>query len=179
MEEKQSPSKRSRLSKTLNTFSNAPFSFPSGETNINSWQSLGNHSFQEQALSIQAIKINILIKDKENSHNKKNDEKKVNIHTINLNIDNSVCFSSVVKQSIDEFNHLFEENHEEYRLSLNTNCYKLKPSKKNGKPNNDYPCIDRDTAINETGVVNFSLIYDEVDLIRIKKSESCCKCIII
>ena len=127
----------------------------------------------------QLIKISILIKNNSEikmSKNQKTEKPVEKIHYVMLTIDSSFYSSNIVKSSLDLFNNIFEEGKDDYRLSLNYENYKLKPSKKNGKPNMDYPCIDKESTIKDTGIVNFSIIYKEEDLIKIQKKTQCCKC---
>jgi hypothetical protein len=174
----ESPSKVSRLCKKL-TFSIVPISDFSGETTANSIDYAKSSLDNDTYIVKKTIKISILVlPDEKNNATGNNIKSQDIIHSVMLNIDDSLNAQNVIKLSIDQLNDLFEEKKEEYRLSLSYGNYKLKPSKRNGKPNNDYPAIDKDSSVKDTGIINFSLMYIDGDLLTVQKKECCSKCFI-
>ncbi len=93
-----------------------------------------------------------------------------------LDLDSQIMPLSLIKISIDEFNNLFEREGENIRFSLNYKNYKLKPSKKNGRPKLYYPMIDLETCIKELQMENLSLVYKKEDFIVIKRVK-CGSCV--
>lgn len=185
----ESPSKTSRIIKSTSfkinpitaTTATMPISNFSGETIATFTASASSISNPEFLSLIQTRNIKVSIEVPEFEDSKKSETKC--IYSIMQTIDSSFYSMNIIKQSIDNFNKLFESKDGDspipYRLALNYNNYKLRPSKKNGKPNNDYPCMDSQSPILNTGMVNFSLIYIDEDLIRVQpKLEKCCKCCI-
>lgn len=180
----ESPSKVSKLcNKFFNTTTSSSCNF-SGETSATFSDLLvGSSDYQEDItplISTLNIKVSLYIKDviADNQKKTKNSDEPT-IHSILLTVDNSIYGSDVIKNSIEQFNQLLKDEKLSYRLSELSKKYKLKPSKKNGKPNSDYPAVDPESIIKETGIVNFSLLYIEEDLLYVKPSSQCCnKCLI-
>ncbi len=100
------------------------------------------------------------------------------IKAIRLYIDGAIFPLEVIKTSIDEFNSKLETEKEMQRFSLNYQNYKLKPSKKDGRPKSDYPAIDFETCIKDIQIENFALIYKEKELLTIKKKLKCEGCLL-
>ena len=123
-----------------------------------------------------SVSIVINITEDTKNKNKKSCDQTPKIFTIRMNVNNFMYKDSIIKTSIDAFNDYFEAKKEDYRLILTSNNYNLRPSKKNGKPNTDYPCIDKDSSIIDTGIFKLAFIYKEQDLIRIQKKKNCQKC---
>lgn len=128
------------------------------------------------------IKVSVVLQSNGPSakNGKKDEQENSTIKSIMMSIDSSIYPQNVLKHSIDEFNKIFEAEKLRFLFSPNSTQYKLKPSKKDGKPKNDYPAIDFETPLKDTGILNFSLIYNSKDLIEIKekKKECCNNCII-
>ena len=168
----ESPSKKSRISKNLDLKFERMTSF-SNETSATDERisPLSSNDF-ETLVSTKNIKVSILIA-KEPGKDKKISEE---LYSIDLTISSWMFNRCIIKQCLDSFNDLFEIKNELFRLSLDHKNYKLRPSKKSGKPNFDYPCIDLDSSLKDTGLVSFSLMYLEDDLIIMKKKTKCTGC---
>jgi hypothetical protein len=123
----------------------------------------------------QIITVNIIL----NSENEKSFLK-----TIKINVTDSDSVEKVIKLSINSFNHLFERERLNFRFKEKANLFNLKPSKKNGQPK-DLPgiffinlVIDFGIKLLDTKIDNFSLIYNPIALINLKKCKLCNECVI-
>jgi len=119
-------------------------------------------------LSYTTIKISLMIKK----------DKQMEMFSIPFKIDDKIMPKTIIIQAVDKFNKVFEIEKSKLRLSLNFANYKLKPSKKDGKPKMDWPFIDEDTPLGETRIYNFSLIFKPEDLQTVNSSFNCKKCVI-
>ncbi len=100
--------------------------------------------------------------------------------------------------AVEKFNEDFKEaEHDEGSMNLpprltdqliqlarNFKNYELRPSKKNGKPKIDLPCISPEVKVIETFITQFSLVFREEDILKIKskskkeKGSHCRRCLI-
>lgn len=83
---------------------------------------------KEEILNLD-IRINALIKMK----------KEEILKTIVVKITNKITIRDLLKESVDMFNNLFYKENVPYEFKNELKLYSLKPSKKNGKPQNDFP----------------------------------------
>jgi hypothetical protein len=60
------------------------------------------------------------------------------------------------------------------RLSFKYSNYNFKPAKKTGKPRLDFPKIEKDIKVFDTGIEHFALLYSQNDLINVNKTFRCC-----
>ncbi len=59
---------------------------------------------------------------------------------ISIKVTNKIRMSDLMKEAIKLFNVLFNNMGVPYELAMNINLYKMRASKKSGKPNCDMPC---------------------------------------
>ena len=61
------------------------------------------------------------------------------IKSLTLQVTEKTTVSDLVKMSVDIFNETFERENSLLRMKTDYKIYKVKPSKKSGKPDNDLP----------------------------------------
>ena len=96
------------------------------------------------------------------------------IHTIILNIDSNEKIINIIKKTIEEFNNKEFETvikKKEFIIQLNDdlNKYKLKKSKKNKKPKNDYPPFNNECILKDVDCKRFNLLFENNQVILNKK----------
>ena len=96
------------------------------------------------------------------------------IHTIILNIDSNEKIINIIKKTIEEFNNKEFETvikKKEFIIQLNDdlNKYKLKKSKKNKKPKNDYPPFNNECILKDIDCKRFNLLFENNQVILNKK----------
>ena len=96
------------------------------------------------------------------------------IHTIILNIDSNEKIINIIKKTIEEFNNKEFETvikKKEFIIQLNDdlNKYKLKKSKKNKKPKNDYPPFNNECLLKDIDCKRFNLLFENNVVILNKK----------
>jgi len=107
------------------------------------------------------------------------------IHTIILNIDSNEKIINIIKKTIEEFNNKEFETvikKKEFIIQLNDdlNKYKLKKSKKNKKPKNDYPPFNNECLLKDIDCKRFNLLFENSEVIlnkKINKDKSDTSCI--
>lgn len=68
-----------------------------------------------------------------------------------------VTIDDVITIAISEFNILLQDRNSEHRINPNHNIWNLYMSKKNGKPKQDLPALDRDNLLSDTQEDMFTL----------------------
>jgi hypothetical protein len=106
-------------------------------------------------------------------------DKKEEIITLSFNLSKSLKIKELIIQVINELNILLSNKSSRLRFNYDYSNYQLKPSKKNKRPNIDFPSLDKEMNVLETGIFKLSLIYSKSDLITIKNRTRCINCSIL
>jgi hypothetical protein len=101
------------------------------------------------------------------------------IYTVSICITKSLNINDLIIKSIDEFNHLFQMKGIAVQLVLKYKDYNFKPAKKTGRSKMDYPIIEKDINVFDTGIEHFSLICAKTDVIKINNKFRCLECPIL
>ncbi len=101
------------------------------------------------------------------------------IFTVPICITKSLTINELMIKSIYEFNNLFQLKGLNIRLELNNNDYNFKPAKKTGRPKIDFPVIEKDIKVFDTGIEHFSLMYSKIIIIKTHKTFRCFYCPIL
>ena len=96
------------------------------------------------------------------------------IHTIILNIDSNEKIINIIKKTIEEFNNkefetVIKKKEFINKLNDDLNKFKLKKSKKNKKPKNDYPPFNNECLLKDIDCKRFNLLFENNVLILNKK----------
>lgn len=132
--------------------------------------------FEEQMFTQINIKLNVMLRYKENEE----------LKSLSLQLPNYWKVSDLIREAVDLYNKKFVEEKSRFRFNQAYSNYVLKPSKKSGKPDNDMPSIVRlinlecnnNTLVSDTGITTFALIYKPEDLNYQNKSSKCKDCVI-
>jgi hypothetical protein len=107
------------------------------------------------------------------------------VRFINIDVDEKVTIHELINRVVDTFNKYLEIDCKQYRLSLNYSMYNIKPSKKNGMPKEDLPCMinfnigyNKEALISYCQVRQLSIIYSNSEVIYMKPKTKC-NCVII
>lgn len=104
-----------------------------------------------------------------------------NIKQISLNVNTHSKISIIIEKAICEFNKEFHNENAKFRIRDDSDCYVLKPAKKNGKPKSDFPYFNENVLLHETQRENFTLCWkdnpeDYSQMFEIKKKSNMCLC---
>jgi hypothetical protein len=168
----QKPKKNSRLSLLINQQieqkSNSYNDYKEVYNNINE-NNINEEEYYENNNNLITEKINIeieinIIFEFEDT-----------IHTIILNIDSNEKIINIIQKAIEEFNNKDFETvikKKEFIIHLNEDDldkYKLKKSKKNKKPKNDYPPFNNECLLKDIDCKRFNLLFENSVVILNKK----------
>ena len=167
----QKPKKNSRLSLLINQQieqkSNSYNDYKEvynniNENNINEEEYYkNNNNLINEKINIE-IEINIIFEFEDT------------IHTIILNIDSNEKIINIIQKAIEEFNNKDFETvikKKEFIIHLNDDLdkYKLKKSKKNKTPKNDYPPFNNECILKDIDCKRFNLLFENNQVILNKK----------
>ena len=165
----QKPKKNSRLSLLINQQieqkSNSYNDYKEVYNNINENNIIedeNNNNLITEKINIE-IEINIIFEFEDT------------IHTIILNIDSNEKIINIIQKAIEEFNNKDFETvikKKEFIIHLNDvdlDKYKLKKSKKNKKPKNDYPPFNNECLLKDIDCKRFNLLFENSVVILNKK----------
>ena len=166
----QKPKKNSRLSLLINQQleqkSNSYNDYKEVYNNINENNNIIEEEYENNNNLINEkinIEINIIFEFEDT------------IHTIFLNIDSNEKIINIIQKAIEEFNNKdFETDikKKEFIIHLNDvdlDKYKLKKSKKNKKPKNDYPPFNNECLLKDIDCKRFNLLFENNVVILNKK----------
>ena len=168
----QKPKKNSRLSLLINQQieqkSNSYNDYKEVYNNINENNIIeeeyyeNNNNLINEKINIE-IEINIIFEFEDT------------IHTIILNIDSNEKIINIIQKAIEEFNNKDFETvikKKEFIIHLNEDDldkYKLKKSKKNKTPKNDYPPFNNECLLKDIDCKRFNLLFENSVVILNKK----------
>ena len=82
--------------------------------------------------------------------------------------------------SVDGFNDYFKDNSLGIQLKVNYQEYEMRPSKKNGHPKIDLPCIHDNVLVKDTLIENFALQYRKENILtKLNRQGKCNKCLVM
>ena len=152
--------KRSRIGSKLLLIENEEFDLTPGTKQ--------DPEFEEK-LNIKPIQVSTLLEI----------DKKEELFTLSFNLPKSLKIREFIIQVINELNILLINKNTRLRFDYKYSNYQLKPSKKNYRPKKDFPNIDKEMNVLETGITQLSLIYSKSDLVTIKNRARCNNCSIL
>ena len=165
----QKPKKNSRLSLLINQQleqkSNSYNDYKEVYNNINENNNIIEEEYENNNNLINEkinIEINIIFEFEDT------------IHTIFLNIDSNEKIINIIQKAIEEFNNIDFETiikKKEFIIHLNDDLdkYKLKKSKKNKTPKNDYPPFNNECLLKDIDCKRFNLLFENNVVILNKK----------
>jgi hypothetical protein len=165
----QKPKKNSRLSLLINQQleqkSNSYNDYKEVYNNINENNNIIEEEYENNNNLINEkinIEINIIFEFEDT------------IHTIFLNIDSNEKIINIIQKAIEEFNNKDFETiikKKEFIIHLNDDLdkYKLKKSKKNKTPKNDYPPFNNECLLKDIDCKRFNLLFENNVVILNKK----------
>jgi hypothetical protein len=110
-----------------------------------------------------------------------------------LVVEDKMTISELIKEGVELFNPILSSSDANFLLdSKKCSEYKLRRSKKNGKPDMEIPgtllvklALNHETTVMTTGINKFALVYNNKDIIMLKEDKSkndfykCKKCFIL